>query len=124
MMGDPIASFEAIRDNFLLYLRTAFGTQFPSIENERERLLRSSAALCQEPWLELRPKYRSSGVTVEELPREALPGMSEREQNEFAEFTRCGLMDPVKLYTHQLEMLRRSLTDGNAVVTAGTGSGK
>jgi Lhr-like helicase len=124
MMADPIASFESIRDNFLLYLRTAFGTQFPSVENERELLLRSSAALYQEPWLELRPRYRSSGLTVGELPGDVLTGLSEQQRREFAEFVRSGLMDQVKLYSHQLEMLGRSLAGGNAVVTAGTGSGK
>src|SRR4051812_40638924 len=108
MMADPIASFESIRDNFLLYLRTAFGTQFPSIENEREGLLRSSAALYQEPWLELRPRYRSSGLTVNELPGNVFTGLSEQQQREFAEFVNCGLMDQIKLYAHQLEMLRRS----------------
>ena len=39
---DPIKSFEEIRDNYILYVKTAFGTRFrettgdkPSFEDER-----------------------------------------------------------------------------------------
>ena len=37
-MIDPVGTFEQIRDSAILYVKTAFGTQFPSIEHERELL--------------------------------------------------------------------------------------
>jgi len=45
---NPVRSFEKIKDNYILYTKTAFGTRFKediadfeSFESERERLLRS-----------------------------------------------------------------------------------
>jgi len=46
-MNDPIGAFEKIRDNFILYLKTAFGTQFPGLEREREEMLRRPGILNQ-----------------------------------------------------------------------------
>ena len=48
-MIDPIGAFDTIRDNFILYIKTAFGTRFPSVEAEREALLRQPRIMCQEP---------------------------------------------------------------------------
>src|SRR5262245_56337816 len=55
---DPIGASERIRDNFLLYLRTAFSTQYPSIEDEREQRLRQPGVFYQEPWIEPLPRYQ------------------------------------------------------------------
>ena len=38
-MKDPIGSFETIKDNFIRYVETAFGTKFPGLEKERKDLL-------------------------------------------------------------------------------------
>lgn len=51
-MIDPVGAFYQIRDNFILYIKTAFGTRFPSLEVDREELLRQPRILCQEPWIE------------------------------------------------------------------------
>lgn len=123
-MLDPLASFEEIRDHFLLYLRTAFGSQFPSVEQDRESLLRKGTALNQEPWFELRPSFLKSGFNVETLPADVLLGLSPEQRQDFAAFVECGLMEPVQLYSHQVEMLALGRQGKNAVVTAGTGSGK
>ena len=63
-MNDPIGAFDAIRDNFLLYVKTAFGTQFPSLELEREALLRHTTVsepgvFYQDPWIEPLPRYET-----------------------------------------------------------------
>ena len=50
-MNDPVGAFEQIRDGVLLYLKTAFATQYPSVEIERERLLRTLRTFYQEPWI-------------------------------------------------------------------------
>jgi DEAD/DEAH box helicase domain-containing protein len=123
-MNDPIGSFEHIRDRFLLYVRTAFGTQFPSLERERDRLLRSQGVFHQEPWIEPLPQYVSSGKTIHGLQPDDAPGLSDASRQDLAAFASCGLLGNFELHRHQLEMLRCVLGGRNAVVTAGTGSGK
>ena len=77
---DPIKSYEEIRDNYILYLKTAFGTRFKehvadtqSFEEERERLLLKDQVLSREPWIEPIPSYKKiqntglfkSGINIE-----------------------------------------------------------
>ena len=123
-MIDPIGAFDTIRDNFILYIKTAFGTRFPSIEDEREELLRQQRIMCQEPWIEPLPMYEKSGNTLEDLSSEYLPGLSEHDIADFKGLAACGLVGTYELYAHQVEMLKKALEGKNCVVTAGTGSGK
>ena len=131
-MIDPITAFEKIRDNFILYVRTAFGTRFPGLEEERDALLRQRGAngreavriLSQEPWLEPLPTFRSSAKTVEALGAEDLPGLDEQERELFRSLAGSGLLGGFQLHQHQAQMLARALGGQHCVVTAGTGSGK
>lgn len=121
---DPVGSFYEIKDNFLRYIRTAFATRFPSVEAERERLLRETGALCGEPWIEPLPRY-VSGAAVDGLGREDMPGFTDAQAAAAREFFSCGLFPQgARLRNHQARMLRSSLEGRNCVVTAGTGSGK
>jgi Lhr-like helicase len=132
-MNDPIGAFDEVKANFIRYIKTAFGTRFESIENEREELLMSSNVLCQDPWIEPLPQYKSSGKKIktsdgyDEISCEDLAGALTQEQIEdFKEFVACGLFKKdLPLYSHQLEMLTKALQKGkHCVITAGTGSGK
>lgn len=123
-MDDPVGSFDAIREHFLAYLRTAFGTRFTSIDEERERRLREPGVFCQEPWLEPLRRYRSSGKSISSLQPGDVPGLSDDELRDFKELASCGLVGDFPLHSHQLDMLRTAMAGKNAVVTAGTGSGK
>lgn len=123
-MIDPIAAFEQIRDNFILYVKTAFGTRFPEIEHEREDLLRQPGVLNQEPWLEPLPTYKSSGKTTKDLDHNDLPGLTSDQRDVFKNLVRCGLVEEFSLHQHQTDMLCRALNGEHCVVTAGTGSGK
>jgi DEAD/DEAH box helicase domain-containing protein len=127
-MNDPIGTFNRILDNFILYVKTAFKTQFPSLETEREVLLRTTSeeepgVFYRDPWVEPLPRYRQA-CPVSALSPEDLPGMSTAEAAAFKGLVQCGLVGGYPLYLHQVEMLRLSLSGRNAVVTAGTGSGK
>lgn len=123
-MNDPIGAFDSIRDNFILYIKTAFGTRFPSIENEREALLRQERVMCQEPWIEPLPIYLKSGKTIQGLSKRDLPGLNDSEIADFKSLVSCGLFGNQELYVHQAKMLENALESKNCVVTAGTSSGK
>jgi DEAD/DEAH box helicase domain-containing protein len=122
-MIDPIGSFERIQTNFLLYIKTAFGTQFESVEKEREELLKKPGVFSQEPWIEPRPLYVAE-KKISGIKKEDVPGLDSETLLEFVDLALCGLVGGYELYSHQLEMLRKTLSGRNVVVTAGTGSGK
>ena len=121
---DIISAFDRVRDSYVDYVKTAFGTQYPGLEVERERLLREPGTISQEPWIEPIPRYQTSGKKVGDLTAADLPGMTPEEIVAFQSLTRCGLIGDFELYDHQLETLSQVLSGTNAVVTAGTGSGK
>ncbi|MFM6398708.1 DEAD/DEAH box helicase, partial [Planktothrix sp.] len=123
-MYDPVGAFEKIKENFLLYIKTAFATRFPEIEQERENKLREDGVFCQEPWIEPLPRYKRSGKTIHQLELTDVPRLNQTTLKEFQELAACGLVGDYELYGHQLEMLKKALSGQNAVVTAGTGSGK
>jgi len=127
-MNDPIGTFNRIRDRFILYVQTAFATQFPSLEQEREALLRATSEeepgiFYREPWIEPLTRYRQT-CPIAELTEDNLPGLTEAEIVSFKNLARCGLVGSYPLYSHQVEMLQLILSGRNGVVTAGTGSGK
>jgi hypothetical protein len=122
-MNDPIGAFEKIRDNFILYLKTAFGTQFPGLEREREAMLRKPGILNQQSWIEPLPRYQTDRP-LSDLGPEDLPQMTAEALERFKGLSLCGLVGNYPLYSHQIAMLQRAVAGQNAVVTAGTGSGK
>jgi DEAD/DEAH box helicase domain-containing protein len=125
-MIDPIGSYEKIRDNFISYVKTAFGTKYESIENERESLLKLYGTLAQEPYVEVIPQYKISkpikDLTIQDFGNPENISIDVLEL--IKDFFLCGLIGDFPLYSHQLEMFRRSLLGENLVITAGTGSGK
>ncbi|MBD2317383.1 DEAD/DEAH box helicase [Phormidium tenue] len=123
-MQDPIGAFEKIRDSLILYIKTAFGTRFPEIEQERERLLRETGAFYQEPWIEPLPRYLKSGKSIDNIQLTDVPNLDEAALQDFKSLAACGLVGKYELYSHQVTMLNKALAGQNMVVTAGTGSGK
>ncbi|MGW5702390.1 DEAD/DEAH box helicase [Amycolatopsis japonica] len=87
---------------------------------EREDLLRSNGALFQEPYLELLPEWQDSQLDL-------LGSCSEAGVPDLAELLQAGLFARIpgaRLREHQENVLKRSLSGQNVVVTSGTGSGK
>lgn len=127
---NPIYAYKEIKDNFILYIKTAFGTRYESLEQEREDLLRTDQVASREPWIEPLPAYENVEVGNEKLRISTLrpadlPGMSDEAQQLFKEFINKGLISgDYPIYCHQAEMLRKALCGKNCVITSGTGSGK
>lgn len=117
---DAFATHDALREAYLRYYDTAFRLRDDALQAERRALLDQPGGIYADPFVELRPEYALTGRTLAESAEAAgAPA-------ELAEFAECGLFDPgMQLYTHQEEALASTMQAGqNAVVTAGTGSGK
>ncbi len=124
-MKDPIGSFETIKENFIRYVKTAFGTKFESVEKERYDLLNYDKVLYRKPWIEPLPDYVSSGKKTNDLTAEDLGNtLSEAEANTFKGLVNTGLVGNFPLHSHQAEMLKQALLGNNCIITSGTGSGK
>jgi DEAD/DEAH box helicase domain-containing protein len=125
-MKDPIGSFETIKENFIRYVETAFGTKFEGIERERYALLNYDKVLYRQPWIEPLSDYVSSNKRIDDLTSEDLGNaLNTNEANTFKELVKTGLFQAnIKLHSHQAEMLRQALEGNNCIITSGTGSGK
>ena len=125
-MKDPIGSFETIKENFIRYVETAFGTKFEGIEQERYALLNYDKVLYRKPWIEPLPDYVSSNKRIDDLTLADLGNaLSTNEANTFKELVKTGLFHAgIKLHSHQAEMLKQALEGNNCIITSGTGSGK
>lgn len=121
---DPIGSWEQFKGHLKRYIRSAFGTDSPSFEAEREALLNTPGVLFQEPYLELLPTY-ATAKKLGELDGTDLPGMDEPARRGFIALAGSGLMPAgADLYVHQQRMLQAALHGKHCVVVTGTGSGK
>jgi DEAD/DEAH box helicase domain-containing protein len=125
ILTDPLGAFERLRDNFILYVQTAFRTKFPSLEQERETLLRTAGEFHQVPFIEPRIKY-AGFRTLDRLEDSDLPGLAGPCRAAFLDLLRVGLFGRNRpdLYRHQVRMLTTVLGGLSAVVNTGTGSGK
>lgn len=123
---EPLTAYEVIRDNFILYLKTAYKTRFPGLEQKKEELLKNSNILTQEPYFELLPEYQSSAYKVDDLSLENLPEIGTQEAlDAFKALVKDHLFSgDYPFYEHQWQMLKSALGGAHSVITSGTGSGK
>lgn len=123
-MDNPIRSFENIKSKIRLYIQSAFRTNSPSFEAEREELLKRDGVLFQDAYVEPMPAY-APGSRLDDLGLEDLPGMDQKSATAFKRIASKGLFKGGHpLYVHQQRMLRQSLAGKHSVVVTGTGSGK
>lgn len=121
---DPVGAQIELEEQLKRYVKSAFGTDSPSFEEERARLLDTSGVFFQEPYIEVLPEYRTT-VPVDQLGGDDLRGLSPRAQKAFSEIVGSGLMTGgYPLYLHQQRMLREAMAGKHCVVVTGTGSGK
>ncbi len=121
-MKNPIQVYEKIKENFILYVETAFSTRYKGLEEQRKKLLNSDKVFSRAPWVEPLPTYKPSKYKIQEIPE--LPNLSNEELEIFKNITKAGLIGDFKIYKHQYEMLNKALEGNHCVITSGTGSGK
>lgn len=129
-MNNPIKAFEQIHQDFALYMRTAYGTKYDTIESERRALFdvpfdANSQSFHRLPWLEALPRYQNIGKKLTDLPPGSL-GWSDDVVRDLDSFCKSSgfLSDDFFVYTHQRDMLALAGRGMDGVVTSGTGSGK
>ena len=121
-MNNPIQVFENIRDNFILYLETAFGTRYSDFETERNELMKRDKVFARAPWVEPLPTYKPSDYTIEGITN--IPNLNDSELAIFKRIVSAGLFGTQPMYQHQWEMLTQAMAGKHCVITSGTGSGK
>jgi hypothetical protein len=119
-MRDLDSVFTSLREGLFRYYDTPFALASEELQTERRVLLDCDGASWRYPFVEpIRDYARADGTIADAC---AASGAS----TELAELVRQGLFPPEveSLYVHQQAMLRSAIDGRNAVVTAGTGSGK
>ena len=79
-MNNPIKSYEQIHQDFALYMRTAYGTKYDTVEAERRTLFEApfddnAQSFHRLPWLEALPRYQNIGKKLTDLPSGASVGL-------------------------------------------------
>ena len=87
MERDPLRILKDTRDNLVRYIQTAFGTRYPSLEQERKTLLETKETLFQTPYIEPILEY-TKGKRLEQLEDRDLPGL-DQQQEAFKSFSCC-----------------------------------
>jgi ATP-dependent helicase YprA (DUF1998 family) len=120
MAADALNVFQTLNDYFFRYYGTPFAVADEGVEHERERLLNRDGVVWREPWIEPLREFQAAGRSLEDSCHEA------GAHADLAAFARAGLSPAGidQLYLHQEEVLAAAIAGRNAVVTAGTGSGK
>jgi hypothetical protein len=123
-MKDPIGAYSTLQEGIKRYITSAFGTNSTSFEDERKQLLDQDGVLFQVPYVEPIPSYLS-GKRLIELDEPDLPTLSPDGTRAFKAIVKSGLFSgEFPLYSHQQNMLKKSLEGKHCVVVTGTGSGK
>lgn len=125
-MINPLGIFEKVKEGYISYIRTAFGTRYEEFESNRENLLNTDKVLYRQPWIEPLLEYKSAeGKEIKNLTQNDLSGFTRGETELFKGFVYKGLFTgDFPLYEHQFRMLQSALEGNNCVITSGTGSGK
>ncbi len=123
---DPMGAWENLQGHLKKYVKSAFGTNSKSFEEDRQRLLDAPGVFFQEPYVEVLPIYKT-GKTLKDLNTKDLPALSQETINSFVQVASASLIPKnINLYQHQQAMLQEALAQErkHCVVVTGTGSGK
>lgn len=119
----PLRLYESLKEAYLSYYDTAFRLRDEGIQSERHQLLRDESVLFTEPLLEPVPSYQEEKSIAELAPEVELTP----QQADVLAKSVFDLPASFRIWNHQQESLITTIAGTNvrnAVITAGTGSGK
>lgn len=126
-MNNPVLLFNSLREMYLRYLESPFDLRYPQLRSERRALLDQDGHIYREPLIEPVPIYEPCGHTFAAMTQNLLGGSwTPQLIMDLAAFVSLELFPATRQpYTHQRDVFRESVVNGNdVVVTTGTGSGK
>ena len=86
-MINPLGIFEKVKEGYISYIKTAFGTRYEEFESNRENLLNTDKVLYRQPWIEPLLEYKSAeGKEIKNLTQHDLAGFTIEETQLFKEF--------------------------------------
>src|SRR5690554_8161829 len=91
-MKDPIGAHEALRNGIKRYITSAFGTNSPTFEDDRNSLLDQPGVLFQRPYIEPTQSYKS-GSPLADLSDDDLPGFTPTGREAFKAIIGAGLFN-------------------------------
>lgn len=127
-MNNPILLFESLKEMYFRYLDSPFDLRYPDLRAERRNLLDRDRHIYREPLIEPVPLYEVCGQSFAAMAHGLLAGnWTAQEISDLADFVSLELFPSTRQpYTHQRDVFREAVLNGNndVVVTTGTGSGK
>ena len=86
-MINPLGIFEKVKEGYISYIKTAFGTRYEEFESNRENLLNTDKVLYRQPWIEPLLEYKSAeGKEIKNLTEKDLSGFTKKDVELFNNF--------------------------------------
>lgn len=121
---NPLQAFEEVKNNYILYLKTAYHTRFEELNKKLNELWETEGNLYKKPYIEALPQYKPYSKAFGKFSKEDFVD-DEKTSELIRDFIGAGLFKKEnKPYSHQAKMLKEALEGNNCVITSGTGSGK
>lgn len=118
-LTDPYGLFQKLTASYQRYYETAFDLRNADLVAERRQHLLQDTVMFREPYVELVPRYQSSGKTI------ASAAASLKLSGDVADFLGLGLFPKSRdLYTHQWSAWAAYWAQKHIIIASGTGSGK
>ena len=119
-MHDLVGAYERMNQVYQWYIESAFPLRYPTLNEERKKLLSQPGILTQPPLLETIPVYPTSGMNLQQASEKLPSGYQDLHY-----LARALFQGNWELWQHQWQSLEAVITKGrDIVVTTGTGSGK
>jgi len=113
----PLDTTKDVRDAYLRYLKTIKPFQDDTLRSEFARAIESPEMLVKGPLIEISQPYKPD-VTIKDLVKAKILSSL------FSNLCSTNLPYERRLYTHQVQAIKKAVGGRNVVVSTGTGSGK
>ena len=91
---NPLKAFEEIKNNYILYLKTAYHTRFEELNDKLDKLWNEEGNLYKDPYIEALPQYKNYGQTFKNLPKEIFNTTDDKTAELIKKFIGAGFRPP------------------------------